>query len=138
MSSRDTHSWMFGEALSLLDQAERLHRQFFRMGSSSLAHTWEPPADVIETQEGFCVHVALPGVSSGAVAVELQPEAVLVSALRAFPECGSGARLHRVEIPYGRFERRVALPVHALELTERSLQDGVLTLNFVRRDRDNT
>jgi HSP20 family protein len=136
MNSRDMRSWMWGEALSLLDQADRLHRQFFRMGPSAHAHAWEPPVDIIETPEGLSVQIALPGVAPGALVVEIEPDVVVVSALRAFPECAAGARIHRVEIPYGRFERRIALPTRLLELTGRSLKDGMLTLTFARRARD--
>src|SRR3954468_4121170 len=133
MTSRDLRSWMWGEALSLLDQADRLQRQFFRAGTGSCA--WEPPADVSETQDGFCIHMALPGVVPAAVNIELEPDAVHVTALRGFPECGEGTRIHRVEIPYGRFERRIGLPMHALELTDHSLKDGVLTLTLRKKGR---
>jgi HSP20 family molecular chaperone IbpA len=133
MTSRDLHSRMWGEALSLLDQADRLQRQFFRVAPGGEACAWEPPADVTETEDGFCIHVALPGVAQGAVAIELDPEGVSISALRGFPECGSGSRIHRVEIPYGRFRRRIGLPMHALDLVEHGLKDGVLTLNFSKK-----
>ena len=123
---------MWGEALSLMEQAERLQRQFFRMAPASHAYAWEPPADITESEDGFCVQVALPGVAPDALSVDIEPDAISISALRSFPECRSGARIHRVEIPYGRFKRRIALPIHALELTERSLKDGVLTLVFSR------
>ena len=128
---------MWGEAISLLEQAERLQRQFFHVAPAAHACTWEPPIDVIETPEGYQVHVALPGVAPAGVAVDLEPEALVISALRSFPECGAGTRIHRVEIPYGRFERRVLLPGHALELAEHSLKDGVLTLTLVKRARAN-
>jgi HSP20 family protein len=131
MASRDLRSWMWGEALSLMDQADRLQRQFFRQAAT--ACTWEPPVDVTETPDGFCIHMALPGVAPGAVNIELEHDAVSVTALRGFPECGAGTRVHRVEIPYGRFERRVGLPMHAIDLTERSLKDGVLTLTFSKK-----
>lgn len=133
MTSKDLRTWMWGEALSLMEQAERLQRQFFRMAPAAHAYAWEPPADIIETEEGFCVHVALPGVAPDAVSIDLEPDGISISALRPFPEGGFGARIHRVEIPYGRFRRRIALPMHAFELGERSLQNGVLTLVFVRR-----
>jgi HSP20 family protein len=136
MTSRDLRSWMWGEALSLLDQADRLQRQFFRQGGTACA--WEPPADITETPDGFCIQLALPGVAPGEVAIELEPEAVTISALRRFPDCSAGARIHRVEIPYGRFERRIGLPMHALELSEHQLKDGLLTLNFSKKRRAST
>ena len=133
MRARDLHSLMWGEPLSLLEQAERLQRQFFRVGSSAAARTWEPPVDLIESGDALRVHVALPGVGAEAWAIGLEHDAVPVSALRAFPASEGGARIHRLEIPYGRFERRIALPMHALELTGRSLANGLLTLTFAKR-----
>ena len=133
MRSRDLHSLMWGEALSLLERAERLQRQFFRVGASAAAGTWEPPVDLVESGDALRVHVALPGVGPESVTVGLERDAVTVSALRAFPASEGGARIHRLEIPYGRFERRIALPMHALELTGKSLADGLLTLTFAKR-----
>lgn len=133
MRSRDVRSLMWGEALSLLDRAERLQRQFFRVGPAAGAQNWEPPVDVIEAPDGVRVHVALPGVAAESIVIGLEQEAMTIAALRPFPSCEGGDRIHRLEIPYGRFERRIALPLHALELTERSLANGVLTLAFARR-----
>ena len=67
--------------------------------------------------------------------IELERDGLHISALRAFPDCSAGAHIHTVEIPYGRFERRVGLPMHALELSERHLKDGVLTLTLRKRSR---
>ena len=44
------------------------------------------------------------------------------------------ARVHALEIPYGRFERRIGLPTQALTLTGRKLQDGCLTLTFSKKE----
>jgi HSP20 family protein len=38
--------------------------------------------------------------------------------------------LHRLEIPYGRFERRIALPGGRYELLERSYTNGCLVLRL--------
>lgn len=129
---------MWGEALSLLEQADRLHRQFFRVAGGESAHAWEPPVDVVETDDSLQVHVALPGVPADSITVLLEPGGVVVSALRAFPCRESEAQIHRIEIPYGRFERRVALPLadpyNALELAAKELADGVLVLTFRRKE----
>lgn len=125
---------MLGEALSMLDRAERLQRQFF----THMVDAWEPPVDVVEAQTGLEVHVALPGVAPDSITITLDPGGVSVSALRPFPCRESGSHIHRIEIPYGRFERRIVLPLEdpcmPLELAERRLADGVLTLTFRRRE----
>jgi HSP20 family protein len=131
MRSRDIRNWTWDEALSLLEQAERLQREFFRPAAAE--QSWEPPVDVFESAEALFVTVALPGVSPDAIVVGLEAGAITVSAVRAFPITARGARLHRVEIPYGRFFRRIALPSHLLEPAGRSFIDGCLTLAFRKR-----
>ena len=137
MTSRDFSRLMWSEALSLLEQADRLHRQFFRPAAAE-APAWEPPVDIVETADALWVHVALPGAAADSVAVKLEPGAVSISAHRPFPlgsaenECG--ARIHALEIPYGRFERRIGLPTQALALTGRRAQDGGLTLIFSKKE----
>lgn len=137
MTSRDLSRWMWSEALSLLEQADRLHRQFFRPAAAGIP-AWEAPVDVIETANAVRVHVALPGVAADSVVVRLEPGAVAISAQRPFPlsasEGNRGARIHALEIPYGRFERRIGLPAQALCLIGKNLQDGCLTLTFSRKE----
>jgi HSP20 family molecular chaperone IbpA len=125
---------MWGEALSMLDRAQRLQRQFFIHASVA----WEPPVDIVETGDTLQMHVALPGVSADAITVALDPAGITISALRAFPCRTEGGRIHRLEIPYGRFERHIGLslgdPYSPLELAEKKLQDGILTLTFRRTE----
>ena len=136
MTSRDLSRLMWSEALSLLEQADRLHRQFCR---PAVAQTpaWEPPVDVIETADAVSVHVALPGAVAESVVVELQPGAITISARRLFPLSASEsqlARIHALEIPYGRFQRRIDLPTQALSLAGKKLQDGCLTITFSKKE----
>jgi HSP20 family protein len=136
MNSRDLSNLMWGEALTLLEQADRLHRQFCRP-AAALAPAWEPPVDVIETADAVAVHVALPGAVADSVLVELEPGAITISARRLFPLDSSEsplARVHALEIPYGRFQRRIGLPTQALTLTGRKLQDGCLKLIFSKKE----
>ena len=125
---------MWGEALSMLDRAQRLQRQFFTHADVA----WEPPVDIVETGETLQMHVALPGVSADAITVGLDATGITISALRAFPCREEGGQIHRLEIPYGRFERHIALqlgdPATPLELAGKQLQDGILTLTFRRKE----
>lgn len=117
----------------MLDRAQRLQRQFF-----THAVAWEPPVDIVEADDALQVHVALPGVSADTVTVALDPAGITISALRAFPCRSEDGRIHRLEIPYGRFERHVGLalgdPYTPLELTAKSLEDGILVLTFRRKE----
>jgi HSP20 family molecular chaperone IbpA len=125
---------MWTEALSMMERAERLQRQFFHHA----AVAWEPPVDIMETAEHVRVQVALPGVQADAISVALDPGGLTITAARAFPCTGDTLNVHRIEIPYGRFERQIALPLGdpyaPLELIERELAHGVLTLTFKKKE----
>ena len=129
MSSRHFSGWMWSEALSMLERAERLHRHFFTHAQAA----WEPPVDIVESPEGLQVQVALPGVAADSIAITLDSDGISVAALRPFPCRDSESQVHRIEIPYGRFERRVGLPLADLELSSKALNDGVLSLTFTRK-----
>ncbi len=137
MNSRDLSRFMFSEALSLLDRADRLHRQFFRPAAARVP-TWEPPVDVVETEGQLRVTLALPGVLAETITLSREPEAISVSAHRAFPVAASeserGARIHALEIPHGRFERRIAFSTQVISLVEQRLHDGCLTLIFSKKE----
>jgi len=128
MRPLDVSIWMWSDAQSLLDQAERLQRQFFRLGASDPS-CWEPPIDVIESQDALIVYVALPGVPAADIAVSLRPDGITVTGVRS-PPARRAARVHRIEIPYGRFERHISLPMQALEPAGYELVDGCLLLTF--------
>ena len=128
MRSRDLSSWVWGDALSLLEQAQRLQRQFFLAGTADIP-CWEPAVDVVEGEDAVIVYVALPGVPAEAIVVRLEATGVTVSGVRGLP-ARRAARIHRIEIPYGRFERHIPLPLHALEAPARELVDGCLLLTF--------
>ncbi|BDC29180.1 Hsp20/alpha crystallin family protein [Bordetella bronchiseptica MBORD678] len=128
MRSRDFSSWIWGDALSLLQQADRLHRQLLRTGPAQ-APCWEPPVDMIETESAVLIYVALPGVAAGDVAVRFDPDGISISGVRPLPALRN-ARIHGLEIPYGRFQRRIRLPLHALEPEAPTLADGCLTLTL--------
>jgi HSP20 family protein len=131
---------MWSEALAMLERADRLHRQFFAPphGLARGTPSWEPPVDVVEIEDALLVHVALPGVAPDSITIAGDAGGITVSALRAFPCRQEGAHIHRVEIPYGRFERRIDLPLAdpyaPLELAAKALEDGVLTLVFRRKE----
>jgi len=128
MGPHDPSTWMWSEALSLLEQAERLHRQFFRTTHPE-ARCWEPPVDLVESETTVIVQVALPGVPADSLTLGFDPGGVTVSAVRAFP-ASRAARIHRIEIPYGRFQRRIALPMNILEPVAQELVNGCLVLTF--------
>lgn len=133
MASRNPTAWMWAEACQMLEQAERMHRQFFRLGTPGARVAWEPPVDVFESSGEIVIVVALPGVSPESVEVLYEPRGIIVRAERRIPVSEPGYAIGRLEIPYGCFERRLALPMDELEAGTRSWVDGCLVLTLRKR-----
>ncbi len=123
---------MWAEALQLLQDAERLQRQFFRIGVHQGTPCWEPPVDLYETGDGLRLLVALPGVKPQQVEVVLAPGQIVVRGERSLPASSRRAAIHRLEIPYGRFERRIALPAGEFEPVDQRLELGCLVVELRR------
>ena len=73
--------------------------------------------------------------------IEIEPGALAISARRPIPLDASErhpAFVHALEIPYGRFQRRIGLALQALTLTGRKWQDGCLTLTFTKNKKEST
>ncbi len=132
MRVRNPGSWMWAEALELLQDAERLQRQFFQIGVIRGAPCWEPPVDLYESENELRLLVALPGVTPQQLEVVLAPELIIVRGERSLPANSRRAAIHRLEIPYGRFERRIALPAGEFEPTDQRLEHGCLILTLRR------
>ena len=128
---RDPKNQMFAEACALLKQAEQLHRQFFEPSLGAQTARWEPPVDVFETEGEVVIIAALPGVPPETAHAEIEGQTLIITGTRPLPSVGRRAHIVRLEIPYGRFERRISLSGR-LKLAARELQNGCLTLIFTK------
>lgn len=130
--SRDLAAWMWADACEALVRAEQLHRQFFRPGIQGRRPSWEPPIDIFETERELWIVAALPGVEARHVEIGIADRVLTIAGERRPPAAQRAASIHRMEIPLGRFERRIALPAGRFELTRRDLADGCLTLTLFK------
>lgn len=131
MSSRNPTGWMWAHACELLEQAEHMHRQFFRLTASERTQAvWEPPVDVFEDEREIIVVVALPGVAAEHIEITLESTTLVVRADSRILFGGSRRAVRRLEIPYGYFERRVQLPDVRVEAAAREVVDGCLILKL--------
>jgi HSP20 family molecular chaperone IbpA len=136
MSTRNPTDWMWAQACEMIEQAERMHRQFFRLATSSQASTvWEPPVDVLEDERGVVVIVALPGVPADAIEVAHEAGDFVVRAVRRLPSPGARGAVHQIEIPHGHFERRIRVPGIRVEESTREMRDGCLILRLSKAPR---
>src|SRR3977135_1686874 len=111
MAAVDPRTLMWTAACEMIDRAERLHRQFFQPMAAPIRElSWEPPVDITETDSEVLITVALPGVERGSVKVTVDADGVLVVAFRGPSSMPRGSLVHRLEIPYGKFERQIIFP----------------------------
>jgi HSP20 family protein len=123
--------WMWSEAFAMLARVEHLHREFFRpVGSTSRQPAWEPPVDILETAREVLVVVALPGVDADQVEAAIDSGDLVIAGTRVLPRQLRTAIIHRLELPQGRFERRVRLPAGQYRGIRRSAANGCLLISL--------
>ena len=131
MARREPQDWMWGDALEVLARAERLHRQLFQpMAGPEHRVSWEPPVDVLETESHVLIIAALPGVSEGAIQLAIDAGALVITGERTVPVELRTAVIHRLELPQGRFERRVPLPQGRYDQIHRQVLNGCLVISL--------
>ena len=115
----------------MIERAEQLHRQFFRPGlAPAPAVNWEPPVDVFESEGELTIVAALPGVEPQDIEVAIERGMLVVGGVRQLPTCARVAAIHRMEIPHGRFERRIRLPGERWQVGRSTLVNGCLVLSL--------
>jgi HSP20 family protein len=128
MPGRQLEALMWEQACEAMDRAERLRRQFFHR--SRAAPAWEAPCDIFESNDALTIMIALPGVEPDQITVTLSAGVLIVSGEHPLPREAQDARIHRLEIPHGHFQRRIELPPARFEISGRHLANGCLMLQL--------
>ena len=76
------------------------------------------------------IYVALPGVASDEVVAIIEGDDLVITGDRILPPQLQTAAIHRLELPQGRFARRVRLPAGRYGAVTRSVADGCLLINL--------
>ena len=133
MPTRETNIWMWSEACATLIRAERQYSQFFRLHRSTTSvPAWEPPVDVLETESDVLVLVALPGVDQDKVQAAIEDGDLIIVGHRVLPGELRTAVIHRLELPQGRFERRVPLPPGRYSAVRHTINNGCLVIALTK------
>jgi HSP20 family protein len=118
----------------MLARADRLHREMFRPGGAMRMPVWEPPVDILETERAVLVLVALPGVNPDGVETSIDGNDLVFSGDRVLPAEMRTAVIHRLELPQGRFERRVRLPAGRYSAAHRAASNGCLVITLQKTE----
>jgi HSP20 family protein len=139
MSAHDWDFIIWQRANDLLQQAERIRRNFLQIADGARYRTshgrmpsWQPPVNVVETDESLWVISAVPGVAVDRVDVRLEGRELVIAGERPLPRCCAYGELKIWEIPLGRFERRLRLVggEKSLSVGEVSFQDGLFIIEI--------
>jgi HSP20 family protein len=128
---KNYRNWMWADACEVLARAEQLHRQLFQpVRAVARQPAWEPPIDILETENEVLIFVALPGVAADRVEAAIHGADLLIAGTRALPAALQTAIIHRLELPQGRFERRIPLPPGRYGAVRRAVVDGCLLITL--------
>ncbi|MBP8954897.1 MAG: Hsp20/alpha crystallin family protein [Armatimonadetes bacterium] len=93
------------------------------------------PLDVAETAEAYILSAELPGVTMDAVAVNVEDNVITITGNKPAPEDTENVRYHRIERPYGSFQRSLALPRNVdPDQVSAKYEAGVLTITVGKRE----
>jgi HSP20 family protein len=136
LMARDVaRDWMWSEACEMLARAERMHRELFRPGGMQARQpAWEPPVDMLETEFEVLVLVALPGVDVDGTQAVIEDGDLVIAGTRTVPEQWRNAVIHRLELPQGRFYRRLRLPAGRYSKVSRAVVAGCLVISLQKAE----
>ena len=99
----------FREIASLQNELSRFVNAA-REGDQAGSQAWVPAVDVWETEGEIVYAFDLPGIPEEKISVELEENALVVSAERERPAEVSGDRFYRFERRHGTFSRTIGVP----------------------------
>jgi HSP20 family protein len=98
---------------------------------------WRPQIDIYETPDEIVIIAEIAGVPREEICLEIGPRTVKISGIREGGPREEGARYRLAEIPCGRFERDLALPVPIdTETVKAYYRDGLLEIRLAKRPPD--
>ncbi len=94
---------------------------------------WRPPTDAYATDDAYHITLAVPGVKTEEISVQLEQGVVRVRGVRREP-CCEKRHYFKMEIPVGSFERRIRVPASVRpEDLSVSYTDGLLHIRLPRK-----
>lgn len=107
-----------------------LDRFFNESVNTRTLSDFTPHVDASETEKGFELQLALPGVKAEDIHIDFQEGKLTISGERKFERKEDGRRYHMVETQYGSFSRSFYLPDKIdPDKISAHFEDGVLLVN---------
>jgi HSP20 family protein len=122
----------FRELATLQTEMSRLMNGLFE-GNGREAQSWVPALDVYETESDLVYAFDLPGIAEEEISIELNEDALTVSASRERSQELGGEGFHRSERRFGSFTRTVGVPHGtADDSVKAEYRNGVLEIRVAK------
>ena len=110
--------------------------KFFNDSFGVIAKPFNPAVDIIEDENSFEIHVAVPGVQKKDFNVEYVDGKLTISGERKLEDKKEGRNFHSVESQYGSFSRSSYLPedVNADQI-QANYSDGLLKIVISKKQK---
>ncbi|MBW3543733.1 MAG: Hsp20/alpha crystallin family protein [Planctomycetes bacterium] len=105
--------------------------------SAASGQTWQPPADIYRTSEGWLIKVELAGVAREEVEILASGQTLIIRGQRRDSTLIESLQHYSLEIAYSRFERRIEVPCNldrAQMVAE--YKDGMLLVRVIAAEGD--
>jgi HSP20 family protein len=104
-------------------------------GQASSQSEWTPLVDIAENDKEFTIKADLPEVRKENVKVTLEDGSLCIAGERKQEKDGQ-RRFHRIERPYGSFERRFSLPESAIaDKMKAEFENGMLRVHIPKAEK---
>ena len=95
---------------------------------------WKPPTDVYETEKNFVVILELAQTKVEEVSILFQEGVLIIRGIRKTVSPPERRRYHKMEINYGPFERKIAIPGGVdIENLSAHYREGFLEIRLPKR-----
>jgi HSP20 family protein len=122
-------------------EIDRVFGRFFPSGddnnqeSSSSQAVWAPRTDLVETEDGYRLHLDVPGLSKDDLKINYKDNQLTVSGERTSTRSSDDEEFVRVERSFGHFYRSFTLPQTVNpEAISATYENGVLTISVPKTD----
>ena len=133
---------MISQYMSMISQPNNvsgLLTEFLQSQGVNMNEIWTPAVDITESNSTITVYVNIPGVKSDSIDVDFFNNRVVIKGDRLKPFTDN-IRIRKNEIIYGRFERKIMLPISVTSRDSVKINavEGVLiiTVDKTREERN--
>lgn len=123
------------EMLSLREAMSQLLEESFVAPSPMRGQSFSPALDVSETEDGYIVEAAVPGLKPEDLEITLENNVLTIKGETRQEKSEKQQHFHRVERRYGSFQRTISLPTTVKsDAINAALENGVLRLEVPKAE----